>query len=98
MRCGDSKKTVVRGSVASPLSHRAFSPVRRGAKPSKQNRSHGRPDRASAVVTAEGPGRQVTGRDRKSTRLNSSHSQISSAVFCLKKKKQNTRHTLGSAV
>src|SRR2546430_4606093 len=28
-----------------------------------------------------------TSRDRKSTRLNSSHSQISYAVFCLKKKK-----------
>src|SRR2546430_11974208 len=28
------------------------------------------------------------GRDRKSTRLNSSHSQISYAVFCLKKKKR----------
>src|SRR5206468_12475794 len=27
-------------------------------------------------------------RDRKSTRLNSSHDQISYAVFCLKKKKQ----------
>src|SRR2546430_13221488 len=31
-------------------------------------------------------------RDRKSTRLNSSHSQISYAVFCLKKKKTNTVH------
>src|SRR2546430_9930735 len=31
--------------------------------------------------------------DRKSTRLNSSHSQISYAVFCLKKKKKTTlRH------
>src|SRR5205085_10865927 len=30
-----------------------------------------------------------SGRDRKSTRLNSSHSQISYAVFCLKKKKNN---------
>src|SRR2546430_13105377 len=30
------------------------------------------------------------GLDRKSTRLNSSHSQISYAVFCLKKKKTNT--------
>src|SRR2546430_3388619 len=29
--------------------------------------------------------------DRKSTRLNSSHSQISYAVFCLKKKKLRTR-------
>src|SRR2546430_13177659 len=32
--------------------------------------------------------------DRKSTRLNSSHSQISYAVFCLKKKKINTFQTL----
>src|SRR2546430_3351262 len=29
--------------------------------------------------------------DRKSTRLNSSHSQISYAVFCLKKKKKTTK-------
>src|SRR2546427_5965065 len=29
--------------------------------------------------------------DRKSTRLNSSHSQISYAVFCLKKKKTNSQ-------
>src|SRR5205085_6091820 len=33
-------------------------------------------------------GRLSVGRDRKSTRLNSSHSQISYAVFCLKKKKK----------
>src|SRR5205085_10722339 len=38
-------------------------------------------------------------RDRKSTRLNSSHSQISYAVFCLKKKKKqkqykNSKNTL----
>src|SRR2546430_13551318 len=32
----------------------------------------------------------VNERDRKSTRLNSSHSQISYAVFCLKKKKRIT--------
>src|SRR2546430_6292723 len=31
--------------------------------------------------------------DRKSTRLNSSHSQISYAVFCLKKKKCRTRQS-----
>src|SRR3712207_8795477 len=30
-------------------------------------------------------------RDRKSTRLNSSHANISYAVFCLKKKKNNNR-------
>src|SRR5438477_5970905 len=31
-------------------------------------------------------------RDRKSTRLNSSHMSISYAVFCLKKKKKKTKH------
>src|SRR2546430_9099290 len=35
--------------------------------------------------------------DRKSTRLNSSHSQISYAVFCLKKKKSLSAHTFPSS-
>src|SRR3712207_8426380 len=34
--------------------------------------------------------------DRKSTRLNSSHANISYAVFCLKKKKQNAATRLSS--
>src|SRR2546430_7062086 len=34
------------------------------------------------------PGGRDDATDRKSTRLNSSHSQISYAVFCLKKKKK----------
>src|SRR2546427_9427217 len=34
------------------------------------------------------------GVDRKSTRLNSSHSQISYAVFCLKKKKKHRKQKL----
>src|SRR5438874_2598397 len=34
------------------------------------------------------PGEVVSERDRKSTRLNSSHVEISYAVFCLKKKKK----------
>src|SRR5690242_21546261 len=33
----------------------------------------------------------VAARDRKSTRLNSSHMSISYAVFCLKKKKTNNK-------
>src|SRR2546427_2295863 len=41
-----------------------------------------RPEQSRVVLA-----RPVVG-DRKSTRLNSSHSQISYAVFCLKKKKQ----------
>src|SRR5688500_19781610 len=39
-----------------------------------------------AVRTALGAGRLALLRDRKSTRLNSSHLVISYAVFCLKKK------------
>src|SRR2546427_2049612 len=39
------------------------------------------------IVTSESQVRL----DRKSTRLNSSHSQISYAVFCLKKKKKTCR-------
>src|SRR2546430_12004435 len=46
------------------------------------------PGRWSAPVD---PGRHA---DRKSTRLNSSHSQISYAVFCLKKKKQDMRRAV----
>src|SRR5438105_11930987 len=37
--------------------------------------------------------RAASHQDRKSTRLNSSHEWISYAVFCLKKKKYNTRST-----
>src|SRR5688572_32217609 len=41
------------------------------------------------VLAVRGAAREqiAAGQDRKSTRLNSSHSQISYAVFCLKKKK-----------
>src|SRR2546422_3889535 len=57
------------------------------------------PERGGAARGGE-PGRGLEGgrpvtetarreRDRKSTRLNSSHGYISYAVFCLKKKKQN---------
>src|SRR2546430_6807771 len=43
------------------------------------------------VVHGSGMGilRKALRQDRKSTRLNSSHSQISYAVFCLKKKKKH---------
>src|SRR5256886_4475708 len=57
-------------------------------------RSHGVPRparRAGVSLGALGHGgrrHDAARRDRKSTRLNSSHSQISYAVFCLKKKKQ----------
>src|SRR3712207_7729744 len=43
---------------------------------------------AQGILEEPGTGRQdhVPGADRKSTRLNSSHANISYAVFCLKKK------------
>src|SRR5438477_4526135 len=37
-------------------------------------------------------------RDRKSTRLNSSHMSISYAVFCLKKKKKTVQHTAPTSI
>src|SRR3989475_9535081 len=48
------------------------------------------------VVVEQYPQLKATGNistttDRKSTRLNSSHSQISYAVFCLKKKKKKSQ-------
>src|SRR3989440_3878615 len=58
----------------------------RDSKPSLVARD--RTWRTTTLSTAAGR------RDRKSTRLNSSHDQISYAVFCLKKKKkEQTRHT-----
>src|SRR2546430_11397418 len=44
--------------------------------------------KAGCVTSAKGVAATRLIGDRKSTRLNSSHSQISYAVFCLKKKKQ----------
>src|SRR3712207_8490147 len=47
---------------------------------------HGREQRVLPALSPEGLRPDVA--DRKSTRLNSSHANISYAVFCLKKKKQ----------
>src|SRR5690625_6200256 len=44
--------------------------------------------RASAAANRPRPCHRRLGKDRKSTRLNSSHVAISYAVFCLKKKKR----------
>src|SRR2546427_1021844 len=64
-----------RGAATSPLPHPAARPARSAAKDASAH---------SCITT----GTEVsTASDRKSTRLNSSHSQISYAVFCLKKKK-----------
>src|SRR3712207_6891838 len=60
----------------------------RGRRPSRGFVGLPRPGRTpEARRTQRGPG------DRKSTRLNSSHANISYAVFCLKKKKNTTSVT-----
>src|SRR2546422_7162498 len=55
-----------------------------------------RDDQEALVLReAEEAREEVSGRDRKSTRLNSSHGYISYAVFCLKKKKAWTAGSRG---
>src|SRR5688572_31601404 len=70
---------------ALPISHGGS--ARRGGAPPTGSAAaaHGAPPAAAS------PARRLP--DRKSTRLNSSHSQISYAVFCLKKK-IDTKHTI----
>src|SRR5947209_11358255 len=74
--------------------------VRRPRRPADEQHHQGR-----KTVTHDcppGSGRRHRGirvgaaaiqKDRKSTRLNSSHANISYAVFCLKKKKQHSKKT-----
>src|SRR2546422_3759874 len=52
-------------------------------------------DRAGDRIR-HGPREAPAGRDRKSTRLNSSHGYISYAVFCLKKKSEISLRRWGS--
>src|SRR5688572_32452130 len=69
--------TLFRSRGSSPT---ACSNRRRNAAPNARLAAGGGGRRSSRQVAHWAP------RDRKSTRLNSSHSQISYAVFCLKKK------------
>src|SRR2546430_4034311 len=57
----------------------------RGTRPRRESLQNGAEDDGPSPRDAK-----TMGRDRKSTRLNSSHSQISYAVFCLKKKNVST--------
>src|SRR2546426_6528327 len=64
-----------------------------GARRARRARAHGGPRRERLRRhlnrRPETGSRVGTDRDRKSTRLNSSHLVISYAVFCLKKKKKD---------
>src|SRR2546430_6525135 len=82
-----------RGATSSSGSRQATMLADRAPAVNRERRR----DAVPTEITAAGPGiglevmedlmKRPT--DRKSTRLNSSHSQISYAVFCLKKKKTN---------
>src|SRR2546430_11490124 len=69
---------------------RSLAPGRPGGA-GRGSRRHGTlPPGAGVSPRAQPPVAQAQSQpDRKSTRLNSSHSQISYAVFCLKKKKKS---------
>src|SRR2546430_8814216 len=68
---------------------RVVDPVAEAGRPIDPEDS--REGRLLQVAVHQEGGLPGVDRDRKSTRLNSSHSQISYAVFCLKKKK-TVRH------
>src|SRR2546430_13447419 len=75
-----------------PLTHEGEHHNRQPVVPAQADRRavhHLEP--AAEVIAVVQPRAQGDGQqDRKSTRLNSSHSQISYAVFCLKKKNTDT--------
>src|SRR2546421_6930107 len=62
----------------------------RGRTTCRRPPSHPTARGARRTSRARCVGTGTASRDRKSTRLNSSHDQISYAVFCLKKKKNTT--------
>src|SRR3712207_7339227 len=60
----------------------------RGGRSRKEVSGHRRVRLQAFPSTSRKPSAKADRRDRKSTRLNSSHANISYAVFCLKKKKK----------
>src|SRR2546430_5092908 len=78
-------------AAAAAFIHPARSPTRRSGLGAVGDMSNfvAVAQAAMTVPNASRTSLDLTGGDRKSTRLNSSHSQISYAVFCLKKKKND---------
>src|SRR2546430_10866586 len=84
-RSGRPPPTASRTPTHRPCAPPPRSPSADNLLPTVPARSY---NRAVSPDGRDEPGRS----DRKSTRLNSSHSQISYAVFCLKKKHKLTSH------
>src|SRR5689334_23661452 len=66
-------------------------PISRSGRRGRPREGRSNTDDALRPRTSWSDGTTWNGGDRKSTRLNSSHSSISYAVFCLKKKKPAAR-------
>src|SRR2546427_8692106 len=73
--------------------HDALPISRRGVHDPVPNAGRTEPD-CGRRARGPKPPRTTPAADRKSTRLNSSHSQISYAVFCLKKKRTERHYAL----
>src|SRR3712207_7030002 len=82
--------TLFRSRPSPPGVQPAVRPRQRGHERRGPRRAAHRAARAAVRVGGGGRLRQRP-QDRKSTRLNSSHANISYAVFCLKKKKVHTQ-------
>src|SRR5206468_11902578 len=68
---------------------REYQEIRKRHSQQKQKRARDDQGQHQALLVHIQTRRDERPQDRKSTRLNSSHDQISYAVFCLKKKKKN---------
>src|SRR3712207_7651873 len=69
-------------------------PISTASRPTGPRREYGTSscERASTEIVSSCTPPRRRSRDRKSTRLNSSHANISYAVFCLKKKPRYAKH------
>src|SRR5215471_21777256 len=94
---GAAARRALQGDPARPAGVRTIAGA--GGLRLERHRARGRPrtlPRCTRDRTLPSRRRQVRRlglQDRKSTRLNSSHVEISYAVFCLKKKKKNNKNT-----
>src|SRR3712207_7754398 len=80
------RSDVTGGAAVTVVLHSSWLSFRSEKPPHGQRPRDGFPPGRS--VALRGPAVRAAAADRKSTRLNSSHANISYAVFCLKKKKK----------
>src|SRR5256885_5149475 len=74
--------------ICAPRGPKTVRPSRARGRARRRRRPRSRPVPRPRCAGPSRPRGRVGARDRKSTRLNSSHLVISYAVFCLKKKKK----------